>query len=115
MLYTVVIFGWFFAIWDLFARGDLSGWNKGLWFLVVLLLPIVGVIIYLVTRPRDARWFAGRGDEPVIYSLRDQQIAEVETLVRLRDQGTITDDEFARMKDRVLEERPVGFPPPAPV
>jgi hypothetical protein len=35
---------------DIFRSPDLSGWDKALWFLFVLLIPLVGVLVYLIAR-----------------------------------------------------------------
>ena len=107
LLYTGLVFIWFFAALDLFARGDLSGLSKVLWLFAIILLPFAGVLVYFIFRPRDAEWWASRGAD-VALSTRDWQIGEVETLVRLRSQGTISNDEFERMKDRVISESPAA-------
>ena len=45
---------WFFILFrviaDLFRRHDISGWVKVLWMIVVILLPFLGVFIYLITQ-----------------------------------------------------------------
>jgi hypothetical protein len=38
---------------DNFRRTDHSGWSKALWTLLIIFLPIFGVLLYLVFRPRD--------------------------------------------------------------
>jgi hypothetical protein len=35
---------------DLFRSHDLSGWAKTLWFIFILLLPLIGVLVYLIAR-----------------------------------------------------------------
>jgi Phospholipase_D-nuclease N-terminal len=35
---------------DIFRSRDLSGWAKALWFLFLLLIPLIGVLVYLVVR-----------------------------------------------------------------
>jgi hypothetical protein len=35
---------------DLFRSHDLSGWAKALWFIFILLLPLIGVLMYLIAR-----------------------------------------------------------------
>src|SRR5208283_2124244 len=35
---------------DIFRSSDLSGWGKALWFLFVLLIPLIGVLVYLIVR-----------------------------------------------------------------
>ena len=51
------IFLWVIWIWvlvavfiDIFRSSDLSGWGKALWFLFVLLIPLIGVLVYLIVR-----------------------------------------------------------------
>src|SRR5712692_10979355 len=50
-------FLWVIWIWiliwvfiDIFRSRDLSGWAKALWFLFVLIIPLVGVLVYLIAR-----------------------------------------------------------------
>src|SRR5712691_11886872 len=50
-------FLWVIWIWilvwvfiDIFRSHDLSGWAKALWFLFVLLIPLIGVLVYLIVR-----------------------------------------------------------------
>jgi uncharacterized membrane protein len=110
MLYVGLIFMWFFSAFDLFARGDLSGWGKVMWLFIIILLPFLGVALYFIFRPADARWWAPR-DQDVALSSRDWQVGEIETLSRMRSQGTITEEEFVLMKQRVLTESPVSAGP----
>jgi hypothetical protein len=42
---------WVLTLVDLFRRHDLSTGRKVLWALLVLILPVIGVIIYLIARP----------------------------------------------------------------
>ena len=46
----------FIVIWtfiDNFRRRDHSGFAKAMWFLVIVFVPVIGVLAYLLTRPRD--------------------------------------------------------------
>src|SRR5215475_14274674 len=52
-----IFFLWVIWIWvlimvfiDIFRSRDLSGWAKALWFLFVLLIPLIGVLVYLIAR-----------------------------------------------------------------
>src|ERR1700745_4423711 len=52
-----IIFLWVIWFWilitifiDLFRSRDLSGWAKALWFIFILLLPLIGVLVYLIAR-----------------------------------------------------------------
>ena len=97
---------------DIFRSKDLSGWGKALWFLFVLLIPLIGVLVYLIVR-------GGKMQER---SVRDQQQADQEfrsyvqeaagtqatpadqlaKLADLRDRGVITAAEFDREKAKIL-------------
>ncbi|HTX85529.1 MAG TPA: hypothetical protein VME44_25360, partial [Streptosporangiaceae bacterium] len=51
------IFLWLVWFWilitvfiDIFRSSDLSGGAKALWFLFVLLIPLIGVVVYLIAR-----------------------------------------------------------------
>lgn len=44
---------WVFALIDIFARPDVSGWGKAAWVLVILVVPWFGALIYIATRPSD--------------------------------------------------------------
>ena len=52
-----MIFLWVIWFWvlitifiDLFRSHDLSGWVKALWFIFILILPLIGVLVYLIAR-----------------------------------------------------------------
>lgn len=44
---------WLFALIDIFGRPDVSGWGKAAWILVILVIPWLGALIYIATRPSD--------------------------------------------------------------
>ena len=112
------IFLWVISIWilvyvfiDIFRSRDLSGWAKALWFLFVLLIPLIGVLVYLIARggsmhERAAQQAQQQDDEFRTYV---QQAADSGTpadqlakLADLRDRGVINDQEFAREKAKIL-------------
>ena len=113
------VFLWVIWFWilitvfiDIFRSSDLSGWGKALWFLFVLLIPLVGVLVYLIVRggsmhDRAAR-VAEQQDAAVRSYVRDAAGTESTTadqlakLADLHDRGVITDEEFAREKAKVL-------------
>ena len=54
----LVFFGWvlwisvlFMVLIDNFRRSDHSGWAKAGWTLFVIFLPVIGVLVYMITRP----------------------------------------------------------------
>jgi hypothetical protein len=101
ILYIGIIFTWIFSLFDLLARSDLSGWMKGFWLVAIIFVPIIGVVAYFIFRPKEAVWFGRNQGYDPNYA-RDQQIGEMTTLIRWRNEGTITQEEFERMRDRVM-------------
>jgi hypothetical protein len=118
------IFLWVIWIWilitvfaDIFRSHDLSGWAKALWFLFVLLIPLIGVIVYLVSRGGSMHERQVHQVQQREHSYRDylQQTPgqtpgqssastadQLEKLAGLRERGIITTDEFDREKAKVL-------------
>ena len=54
-----VLYFWFMLIWmfvaafaDIFRRQDLSGFGKALWMLLIFVVPFLGILIYVIARPR---------------------------------------------------------------
>ena len=113
-----MIFLWVIWFWilitvfiDIFRSRDLSGWGKTLWFLFVLLIPLVGVLVYLIARggkmheravrqaQTQEREFRGYVQEAAGSGSTADQLAK---LADLRDRGVITAAEFDREKAKVL-------------
>lgn len=53
LIILALAFLWAFALYDLATR-KLSGVKKVAWLLVIILIPFLGVLIYLVVRPEPA-------------------------------------------------------------
>jgi Tfp pilus assembly protein PilO len=108
----VVFFFWFMLIWifigvfaDLFRRNDLSGWAKAGWLFLIFIVPFLGVLIYLIARPKmteqDKEMMAAmqeRERRATGYSAAD----EVAKLAKLRDEGKITAEEYETMKQQAM-------------
>jgi len=108
----VVFFFWFMLIWmfigvfaDIFRRNDLSGGAKAGWLLLIFIVPLFGILIYLIARPKmteqDKEMMAAmqeRERRATGYSAAD----EVAKLAKLRDEGKITAEEFERMKQQAM-------------
>jgi hypothetical protein len=95
---------WAFALVDVFTHKGLSGLAKVLWALLIVFLPVIGMLIYFVARPpRPEEWATSEyssyapGPSPSGGTVR-----EMEALIQLKQQGAISDEEYTRLKDRVL-------------
>jgi hypothetical protein len=92
---------------DLFRRHDVSGLGKTLWVILLIVLPYIGVFVYLLTQGRsmaersNARAQQVRDDlrQAVGFSAAD----EIEKLERLKQKGAISDQEYARLRARVVQ------------
>ena len=107
---------WFFLLFriiaDIFRSHDLGGWGKALWLIFVIVLPFLGVFVYLIARgssmsERDVRQAqaADAATRSYIQSAAGASSSTAEELTKLaalRDQGVLTDAEFAAQKAKVL-------------
>lgn len=78
------------TIWDIVHRADLAGWRKAAWTALAILVPVVGTFIYLLSRPfKDPAHAPRQGN---------QQTAELIEAITAHEDGTMSDDAFARAK-----------------
>ena len=102
----------FIVILDIFRSHDLGGWGKTLWLIFVIVLPFLGVFVYLIARggsmgERNARQAQAADAQARAYiqsaaGPSTSTADELTKLAALRDQGVITDAEFATQKAKVL-------------
>ncbi len=95
LLIALAVFIWVFA--DIFRRRDLSGLGKAGWVLLIFVLPLIGGLIYLSTRP------SGTGDDDPVISWAPAKGAmtpteELEYAHGLMQKGTITQGNFEEIK-----------------
>jgi Short C-terminal domain/Phospholipase_D-nuclease N-terminal len=119
VLWTMIIFflwvAWlvilFRIVVDIFRRQDASGWKKALWCVFVIVLPFLGVLIYLIANGDDM----GRRDleqsraahaefDDYVRSVADSggPAAEIDKAKQLLDSGAITQAEFDAIKAKAL-------------
>jgi ABC-type multidrug transport system fused ATPase/permease subunit len=120
--FLTILYFFLFVIWiwllisvfvDIFRSHDLSGWAKALWVIFIIVLPFLGVFVYLIAR-------GGKMHERAAQEAAQQQKAfdsyvrqtaggagnsvadQLSKLADLKAQGLITDDEFNAEKAKVL-------------
>jgi predicted membrane channel-forming protein YqfA (hemolysin III family) len=92
---------------DLFRRSDVSGLTKVVWVILLVVLPYIGIFAYLLTQGRgmaernDAR--ARRVREELRQVVGFSIAEELEKLERLKKAGTISDQEYARLRTKVMQ------------
>jgi hypothetical protein len=114
----LIFFVWILWIWllftvfaDVFRRHDISGWVKTAWIVFVIVLPFLGVFVYLITQN------AGMTERQLQRTRAQQEqlddyvrqtaggsgaAAEIEKAKALLDSGTITQAEFDAIKQKAL-------------
>ncbi len=115
-------FLWFtmFFIWiwlliivfsDIFRSRDMGGWGKALWIIFVIVLPYLGVLVYLIARGHSmaerniaAAQAADEANRAYIQSVAAtaSPAEEIARLAELKASGAITDAEFEQLKAKAL-------------
>lgn len=118
-MWTIFIFfGWIIFIWllitvymDVFRRHDIGGWAKAGWVVLTIVLPFIGVFIYLIAEGRgmDAR---RREDQRKAQADMDSYVRsvaksgssadQIAQAKQLLDTGAITPEEFDALKQKAL-------------
>ncbi len=112
-LWIIWIFILFRVILDIFRSQDLGGWGKAGWLIFVIVLPFLGVFVYVLARGKQM----GQRDVEDAQA-RDQQFRayvqdaaagqsssgadELAKLADLRDKGVISESEFEQEKTKIL-------------
>jgi len=115
----LVFFGWVIWFWilvtvltDVFRRHDIGGWGKVGWTVFVIVLPFLGVFIYMIANGSDMA--ERRASEIAAYQKQaDEHIrsvasdgggaaGEIAKAKDLLDAGVIDQAEFSRLKQRAL-------------
>lgn len=115
VMWTLLVFFlwvmWFWLLFivfaDIFRRHDLSGWGKTGWLIFVIILPFLGVFIYVIAESDGMRerglerevaqqaYYGGGGGA-------GSAAAEIESGKQLLDSGAITQAEFDALKQKAL-------------
>ncbi|MEV5599838.1 SHOCT domain-containing protein [Streptomyces sp. NPDC052299] len=117
-LWIMWLFLLFRVIMDIFRSDDLGGWAKAGWLILALVLPYLGVLIYVIARgksmgKRDVQEAKERDAAFKAY-IRDAagteggghrsggHVDDLSKLADLKDKGAITEDEYQRAKSKLL-------------
>jgi hypothetical protein len=115
----LIFFAWVIFIWiaitvliDVFRRHDISGWGKAGWVILVVILPWIGVLIYLIAN-HDGMAERRISETQAAQAQFDQYIrttaggsggaaSEIAQAKQLLDAGTISQAEFDSIKAKAL-------------
>ena len=91
---------------DLFRRHDLSGWVKAIWVIALIVFPYLGIFAYMITQSRG---IAERSSQQAVQTREELRRVvgfsvadEIEKLDRLKKSGSITDQEFTRLRAKLV-------------
>jgi predicted PurR-regulated permease PerM len=114
----LIVFTWVIFIWiaitvliDVFRRHDISGWGKAAWVVFVVILPWIGVLVYLIVnhdgmaerRMKEAQAAQAQFDDYVRTTAGSGgAAAEIDKAKQLLDSGAITQAEFDTIKAKAL-------------
>jgi ABC-type multidrug transport system fused ATPase/permease subunit len=107
IVYFVILFQ---VVFDLFRDHELSGWAKAGWLLFIIVLPFLGLFVYLIVRgqgmaERSARDQADAKQEFDTYvreTAGSGPTTEIANAKQLLDEGTISQEEFDAIKRKAL-------------
>jgi len=118
VFWTILVFMfWVIWIWilitvlmDLFRRHDVSGWGKAAWALFMIVLPYLGVFVYLVTqgkgmaerRSEELRASQASFDDYVRNMSATDPSGQIAKAKELLDSGAIDQAEFEQLKRKAL-------------
>jgi len=114
----LIFFAWVIWFWilirvlvDVFRRHDLSGWGKAGWTAFMIVLPFLGVLIYLIAHGQDmgqrdieqAQAAQAQFDQHIkSVAGEDGSASQIAEAKRLLDSGTITQAEYDTLKAKAL-------------
>ena len=114
----LIFFGFVVWLWllftvfaDIFRRQDISGWAKALWVVFVVVLPYLGVFVYLIaehsgmnerTVRRQEQQKSQFDDYVQSVAAKDGATGQIAKAKELLDSGAITQAEFEQIKARAL-------------
>jgi hypothetical protein len=114
VMYSMLFFFfWFMAIWifiavfaDIFRRRDLSGGWKAIWILVIFIVPFLGALIYIVSRPKmtaqDVEMMT-QADAAAKAASQVTPVDQIAKLDQLKASGAITEPEYNELKKKAIE------------
>jgi len=91
---------------DLFRRHDIPGWGKAIWIIALIVFPFLGIFAYMITQATGMAERSSQQAQQTREELRKvvgfSVADEIEKLDRLKKSGSITDQEFARLRAKLV-------------
>ena len=121
--FLTMLYFFLFIIWiwllitvfvDIFRSHDMAGWIKALWAIFIIVIPFLGVFVYLIARggKMQERAAAEAAQQQKAFDSYVKQAAgsggggsttdQLSKLAELKSQGVLTDAEFEAQKSKIL-------------
>ena len=101
-------FFWLMFLWifvscfmDIFRRDDLGGGMKAVWVLFMLILPFLGCLVYIITRPKVTATDV-RGLAMAQAASRVSTADELQKLADLKAAGVVNQEEYENLKAKIV-------------
>jgi type VI protein secretion system component VasK len=111
-LFIIWIYMLFVIFADIFRSDDLGGWGKALWVILIIVMPYLGVLVYLIARGRSMQDRALKHEQRADAVSRQYvrsaagsgagAAEEISRLADLKSQGVLNEEEFQAAKARAL-------------
>jgi len=104
-LFFMVIMMFISIFADIFRRENLSGWGKAGWIFLIFVLPFLGILIYVIVRPKNTEQDKRMLAEAQAQQARLQGGSTVDDIAKakeLLDKGAISQAEFDAIKSKAL-------------
>ena len=104
-LFVIVIMMFVRVFADIFTRENLSGWGKAGWIIILFVIPFIGILIYMIARPKNTEQDQRMMEQAQATQARlvgGSSVDDIAKAQELLDKGAITQDEFNSLKAKAL-------------
>lgn len=110
--YMFIFYLFFMVIWmfirvfaDIFHRENLTGWGKAGWILLIFVVPFLGILIYMIVRPKNTE--QDQRDMAAMQATQSRMtggnaVDDIAKAQALLDSGAISQQEFDALKAKAL-------------
>ncbi|HEY5578364.1 MAG TPA: SHOCT domain-containing protein [Acidimicrobiia bacterium] len=109
MLWFFFLVVWFWLLItvfaDIFRRDDHSGWAKAAWTIFIVILPVLGILIYLIARPKMTAQDMAMMEQHETEQKRMAGYSSADEIAKLNDlraSGAITAEEYETLKAKAM-------------
>lgn len=110
--YMLLFFLWIMFFWvfisvvaDIFRRDDMGGWAKAGWLLLIIVLPLLGILIYVIARPKMTAQDVRMMTQAEAAQRAASGVSTADELAKLKDlhnQGVLSDSEYESLKQKAI-------------